>query len=244
MSLKALKSENKKNNDETFGSVLIEAKHLSTQCGRILTVIDSLKKKPNLIQYDRVQKNLVNVSDKLTYITKWYSRLEEQMTNPGDPAIREIHKQLSNIRRDYKKMQDLTLQLKDAHVQLQQEELRRAEEEKKKREQTLKQLEIERNEQEAIALEKGAEEIASDMKGLNDLTNELNTHLDDQHETIGRVENTISDAHKEMTEGNKELETAETHQKETPKILCWILWIIVCVLGVAGIILGLVFGLR
>ena len=118
MSLKALKSGSNKGSEETFGSVLIETKHLSRQCTRILGVIDSLKKEPNLIQYGRVKKNLIDVNDKLAYITKWYARLEEQMTNPNDPAIGEIHKQLGFIRRDFNKMKYLTLSLKSVNEQL------------------------------------------------------------------------------------------------------------------------------
>ncbi|EAY20828.1 syntaxin-related protein, putative [Trichomonas vaginalis G3] len=57
------------------------------------------------------------------------------------------------------------------------------------------------------------------MTTLVDLTNQLNDKLDEQHEQIGRIENNIDDAHKEMVAGNADLAEANEHQKSASKCL-------------------------
>jgi t-SNARE complex subunit (syntaxin) len=59
--------------------------------------------------------------------------------------------------------------------------------------------------------------------------------IQDQHQTVVKVDETIQDAVGEMKAGNEDLVVAEKHQKSGGKLLCIILAVI---LGIAIIVGG------
>ncbi|EAY06963.1 hypothetical protein TVAG_100030 [Trichomonas vaginalis G3] len=82
-------------------------------------------------------------------------------------------------------------------------------------------------------------DIVEDMKALDEAASMLKEKIDEQHEVVVRVDNTIEDAHEEMVEGNKSLNVAQEHQKASSRCLYTILIIVIIFIVAVGLIVGL-----
>jgi methyl-accepting chemotaxis protein len=64
-------------------------------------------------------------------------------------------------------------------------------------------------------LQNQTQSIVEDSKVLNQLTHEVADVIQDSHEKIVKIDQTVAEAKEEMVEGNAELVEAEDHQKKT-----------------------------
>ena len=64
-----------------------------------------------------------------------------------------------------------------------------------------------------------AEDIAADMAALKETTYQVHDQIQNDHEKLQHIDETVTEAKENMVEGNKELEIAEKHQKKTCLLL-------------------------
>ena len=214
---------------------------LTKQVGRSLKVGEELEKQPDVKLYKRFTKTLEDNEKKMADYTKKLSDLRQ--SDPTNPLESKVSNSLNTCRKQMERLRDYHQKLEEPHRILEEEERKRKEEEAEEMRKTALQLEAEALEKEADAVNQAAGEIVEGMTILNDLTKELNTHLDEQHETIGRIEKTIDDAHEEMVAGNEDLAEAVEHQKGSTKCLLIIIGIVVGAVVIIGLIVGLTVGL-
>ena len=221
----------------TFESLGQMVDQLSKQISRSLTAAQDLEKTPDLKLYRRLTRTIDDSEKKIDEYSKKLNELRQK--DAMNQLEGKVSGSLNSCRKQMDRLKEVNKRLEEPHRILEEEEKHREEEEAAERQKTLLQLEAERNLHEAEALEQAAGEIVEGMTTLNDLTNELNTHLDEQHETIGRVEKTTEEAHEEMVAGNSELAEAQEHQKGSSKCLYIILGVVVAAVVVIGVFIYL-----
>lgn len=80
-------------------------------------------------------------------------------------------------------------------------------------------------------LEEAVREILSTMNQLNEIFRQTLEELQKQRYVIATIDEHVESAHNDMKGGNKNLETAQEHQKSSTKCLWWIVAIILVVVG-------------
>lgn len=218
MSIRNFKANGGAGNQElTFEALDQMAAQLFKQVGRTFTTANDLEKTPDLKLYARFNKTMEDAKKKLKdYMEKLNELRSKEAQHPLEGKVSTC---LTNCRKQMEKCEEVAKRLVEPHRLLEEEEEKRKAEEAEKRAKSLAQLEAENQEREANALQQAAGEIVEGMTTLVDLTNQLNDKLDEQHEQIGRIENTIEDARQEMVAGNSDLAEANEHQKAASKCL-------------------------
>ncbi|EAX94955.1 hypothetical protein TVAG_205530 [Trichomonas vaginalis G3] len=97
---------------------------------------------------------------------------------------------------------------------------------------------------ESVAMEnfnRDTQNIVEDMKAIDEATSILQTKIEEQHEVVVRVDNTIDDSHEQMVQGNQSLNKAQEHQKASNRCLWYILaGVIVFIIVIVIIVLATV----
>ena len=224
------------NEDVTYESLNQHIKQLKAQVEKMNAIKDelSIPSRPFSIKnYDNLVKNCDQVQVKLSkYIIDLNSLNGE--SHPLQPAISE---DISDLNGQLTKLKEVLAGLKERRDSTLVDETERLKKEEEDRRKTVQQLEAENMEREATALNQASAEIVEQMTTLNDTTKQLNSLLDTQHETIGRVEKTTSQALVEMQEGNKDLESAQKHQKSSKRCLYIILFVVIAAIIVIVLII-------
>jgi methyl-accepting chemotaxis protein len=83
-------------------------------------------------------------------------------------------------------------------------------------------------------LRRQTSDILGDMRQLNDITQQVGALIQDQHQTVVKVDDTIESAVGEMKAGNQELQAAEKDQKSGGKMLYIVLGVVLAVALVIG----------
>ena len=195
----------------TYESLNLHVKQLKTQIEKMTTMKDELTipSRPFSIKnYDMLVKNREQVQVKLNKYIADFNSLNEE-SHPLKTAISE---DISDINGQLSKLKEALDSLKEKRDSTLVDETERLKKEEENRKKTVMQLEVENMEKQSTALAQGSAEIYEQMVALQGTTQKLNSLLDEQHETVGRIEKTTEDALVEMKEGNKDLEEAKKHQ--------------------------------
>ncbi|EAY12485.1 hypothetical protein TVAG_128990 [Trichomonas vaginalis G3] len=177
--------------------------------------INTLEKNSGSLSNSMERKN---VRSQLLNLKKLDQDLAKEFNtyNKPDKEALEAH---------YKEVKDKYMKL---NQELEQECVRYEEEEKKKqaereerdrqdaeaRQKQQQMSELDQETAEINFVDNQVKDILEDEKALNEATELLNTRIQEQHEVVVRVDNTVEEAKTEMEEGNKELNEA---QKLQPK---------------------------
>lgn len=244
MSLQVLAQGGVRQQPPTYESLAQRVEQLSGQTKRMLTTANDLKTTPDLAMYRRLGKSMEDTRKKHKNYQDTLSALRQNdASNPLEP---QISQNLETIRRDVDKIARTYEAVTPRHKELEEEE-RRAREEAEEQarilaQKTAEQIEADKMSAELEGLEAGLKDIVEDLTILNDVTQQVDEKLDEQHEQLVHVDETIEEAHEEMVAGNEELEVAEDYQKGSMKCIIIIICIVVGVLVVIGVIIGVVVG--
>ena len=226
--------------DVTYESLNQHVKQLKAQIEKMNTMKDELTvpSRPFSIKnYDALVKNCDQVEIKLQKYIQDLNSLQGE-SHDLQPAISE---DISDITGQLGKLKEALAALKEKRDSTFIDETERLQKEEEDRKKTVLQLEAENMDREATALAQGSAEILAQMTALQTTTHQLNSMLDEQHETIGRIEKITDSALVEMQEGNKDLEAAANHQKGTGKCLWIIIGIVAVVIVAIVVVLCVVF---
>jgi hypothetical protein len=83
-------------------------------------------------------------------------------------------------------------------------------------------------------LQSQTRDVLQGMRQLTEITQQVGTLIQDQHETVVHIDSTIQDAVGEMKAGNVDLNAAEEHQKGAGRVGC----IVLIVVAVVAVIIG------
>ena len=195
----------------TYESLNLHVKQLKSQIEKMTTMKDELTipSRPFSIKnYDALVRNSEQVQVKLN---KYIMDLNS-LNGESHPLQTAISEDISDINGQLSKLKEALEALKEKRDSTLVDETERLKKEEEDRKKTVMQLEAENLEKQAIALNQGSAEILEQMSVLKTTTDQLNSMLDEQHETVGRIEKITDQALVEMKEGNKDLEEAKKYQ--------------------------------
>lgn len=195
-------------------------------------------------RFRAIKEDLNNINDQrkrnaikanMKNLDQLSARIAPQIPN----AVPEIQEKYDYLSSEYADMKgDIEQRLAQAESQSAEEEKHANNQSQDDYEARQRQEQIDRETAEVEQLNRETEQIVQDMKAIDDAANILNEKIQEQHEQIIRIDDTIEDAHEEMVEGNKDLNVAQEHQKKSTKCLLYICGGVLIFIIIVAIIIG------
>lgn len=223
MSIQAYKQNMGKPKEYTFESLSQSLDELSRQVTRTKSAIEKLSDENSydLRMMARLNHTQKDNKEKIGRYSQTLTDLRRK--DSQNPLDADCDFKISTIRKTINELDALIGPISERH------EKRRIEEEENARQMAaekaqLNELQMRQRQQhsDVTFVKNNAAEIVNGMTELNDLTNQLAEKIDDQHEIVVHVDETIEEAKEEMIEGNAVLEEAEEIQQSTP-LCCMVL---------------------
>jgi hypothetical protein len=156
-------------------------------------------------------------------------RLERRLSNSDEPEAETVRPQFDQVNAVFQQRKDqIKAMVDEADAQYQYRQAGSV------RDQMEQQLLEDDDADEIEFLQNQTRDVLQGMRQLTEITQQVGTLIQDQHETVVHVDETIKDAVVEMKAGNEDLAVAEGYQKSSGNMACIILIIVIVVAAIGG----------